>query len=481
MSKAGVIASLVIALVLAVVAAVVLPEPKGIVRSRQLLSFHPSEVRALHVRVADGREQVVERAADGVWYYVWADGKRWPINRTNIDGALRMLSALSGEREAEVGDRAGWNQIEIELNDGGAWRMSCSPTVLGGARAVRVEGPGGEVFSANVQGEVLTALFETGLGPWRVMRALPELSLNISRVGLETPTGSIQLVRLGERWRMIEPRAVAADGVAVQALLRRLAAVKVIRFIQGDTDREELGLDEPIARAVIERQLAPGSQTGTGTSARRVDRRTLTVGGAANVEATRVFAEIRQQVIAPDGTVEAESSVIVETDTRAFDGILAGAAGFISRHAAEVPASEVGAVTICFEDRQSRLDLTIDGWVRRVEDGPSERVLLEEEELIRALLTLLCETDASKVQMVEGEQTDRAFEIELGSLSGQPLERMRVRFDNDTGEIIVGSSGVRWAYDGQAAGAERLMAWLAREIGGADAGGEDSGGGGDGG
>ena len=133
MSKAGVIASLVIALVLAVVAAVVLPEPKGIVLSRQLLSFHPSEVRALHVRAADGREQVVERAADGVWYFVWAGGKRWPINRSNIDGALRMLSALSGEREAEVGDRAGWNQIEIELNDGGAWRMSCSPTVLGGA------------------------------------------------------------------------------------------------------------------------------------------------------------------------------------------------------------------------------------------------------------------------------------------------------------------------------------------------------------
>ena len=76
---------------------------------------------------------------------------------------------------------------------------------------------------------------------------------------------------------------MAADGVAVQALLRRLAAVKVLRFIEGDTAREELGLDEPIARAVIERQLAPGSQTGTGASARRIDRRTLTVGGAANV------------------------------------------------------------------------------------------------------------------------------------------------------------------------------------------------------
>ena len=58
---------------------------------------------------------------------------------------------------------------------------------------------------------------------------------------------------------------------------------------------------------------------------------------------------------------------------------------------------------------------------------------------------------------------------------------MRVRFEDDTGEVMVGSSGVRWAYDGQAVGAERLMAWLVREVGGAEAGGEDSGGGGDGG
>jgi len=255
MSKTGVIVALVMAVVLAVVAAIVLGPQKPTTTGGPLLPVQPSQIVAIRVLTTDGASQTIERETRGGWVYVAADGGRWPIERTAIDNALRLLAALRIEPDVDVGrptdgentdehDWQTWPGFAVTLTSGEVWGVACQTMVIGGRRLVRVEPPAGsgaEVVVARVEGEILAALIETGVGAWRVRRALPEVSPDTTRVRLETPAHTVQLVRRGNRWRLIEPVAVAADDAAVQMLLRRLAGVAVHRFVADDADRAGLG------------------------------------------------------------------------------------------------------------------------------------------------------------------------------------------------------------------------------------------------
>ena len=474
MSKTGVIVSLVVAVVLAVVASVVLPPEERAQALRAILPFHPSQIVGINVRTTKGDEQTIERQIQGGWVYVVGDGERWPIERVAIDNALRLLVALSAEHKADRKGRDEWETwpwFSVMLEGGQAWRMWCEPKVMGGGRSVRVQPPDDEAFTARVEGDILGALIETGLGAWREKLALPGLSADTSRIRLESPTQTLQLVRRSGRWRLTSPVAVAADSAAVEMLLRYLAAVEVNRFVTGDVDRASLGLDNPISVAMIEREIVSGTQ---GNLVRKTQRRRLIVGGAADVAVTRFSAEITRTLTGPGGTVEESSSTIVQVSAKGLSRIVSSPTEYISKRAAEVAAESVGTITVRTLDGDVRFDRTVDGWFKRPgvqEDGESPdaneqntptRVLLDGEERLAFFLRQLCNTDAASVGIGNRFDTSELFEIELGSLTGQPLESITLSATN-AGEIIATKGEVYWVIQGNL---DQVIVWLLEQASG---------------
>jgi Domain of unknown function (DUF4340) len=469
MSKAGVIVALVMAVALAVAAAIVLGPQTPTTTGGPLLPVQPSQIVAIHVNTVAGRDQSIEREIRGGWVFVADDGGRWPIDRTAIDNALRLLVALNAEREGEGGDGGddwkAWPGFDVTLETNEVWRLRCEPTVIGGSRSVHVRPPDDEAFTARVEGEILTALIETGVGAWRIKRALPDVSPDTTRIRLESPSQTVQLVRRGGRWRLIEPVAVAADDAKAQMLLRYLAGVEVNRFVASDADRASLGLDDPISVAVLEREIVSGTQ---GNMVRKTERRRLVVGGAADVAASRFSAEVTRTLVGPDGTVEEKSSTIVEVTAKSLGRIVSAPTPYVSRRVAEVAAANVGAITIRTLAGDVRFDKTIDGWFRREVDaetaatpprqpeGDRTRVLIEGERRLAALLGQLCETDARSVGIGTRVDAQELCEITLGSLGGQPLETMTLS-TTGPGEIIAIKGEVYWVLAGNL---DEVLSWL---------------------
>jgi len=467
MSKPAVIGSLILAIVLAGLAAFLLRPTPPAPTASPILAFRPSDVEEIRI-VLPGKVERLIRAGEG-WSHLVAgepEESAWPVSPSNVEGALRLLTAMIGEPiDPGEAPRTGSQAPVIEIDVGSSlgvrtWRLLASPVALGGRRAITVVSPSGEMTHARVEGEIFDALLDTGPLAWREMFALPGVSLDTSRIAMRTQRGLVTLLRSRGQWLMSDPVPAPAHEPAVTDLLQRLAGIRLERFIdEPEADPEAAyGLDNPEAQVRLEREIRRA--TAGGEVERTIEVRDLTIGDPADLAGELRFARVTRTFrrAAPDATPEVSERIVV-IQHASLERIAPQAAVYIDPRTLQRPPEDIGGVEVVTLRSESpevitSLSRTLDGWQRTIPDSP---IILKQEKRLEAFIREMCAAAADSV--VIDPPTGSligAVGVEFKTLGAAPIAKVTV------GAVVEGQGESSVAYIGVRSG--KVIRVYKREI-----------------
>ena len=466
MSKTGVIVALVVALLLAAAVFFVGGKRSAPPAAGPLLAFDPAKVVELRVERPDGRYEAVRRGGQaGLWYVALGESgpeRVWPADAGRMRAALRILSTLESDQQAEPGAAVekGAPQVRLSLEDQSARTMRVSARTLAGSVLVEVSGLPGVVGSraAWVGADVGAMLVGTGPKEWRDRSALPGLGPDASRITLKGEKGTISLARIQGRWGLRAPVQEVADSAAVAKLLAVLGNILVEDFLDNGPP-DHTGLDRPVATLSIE------SDQRDADGKVHTSSRTLSVGQQADIAGKSVFAALTSEgdAVGRVVTVSAEGLAGLTTDPSAY----------VSRQSVQAPAADIGGVSITPADgvaRQFRRD--IEGWSMVRQAGAAIPCSKADADAIGNLLELLAQMPAESVAISVGWPPSWAEQagfpvaaIDVASAAGTPIAKIDVLSatfpaKGKTAQVVIQSGDVWRVYAVDAS--SPLVSWLRR-------------------
>ncbi|MBL0922533.1 MAG: DUF4340 domain-containing protein [Phycisphaerales bacterium] len=377
----------------------------------RLLDFSPASITGMTVRI-DGREYAAARTPSGDWELLPPAGSTlapWPLNAGNVRAALSVLADLRFDPTDDPGEDATAGAVAtLTTDEGDAHTVAFIGQPVGG-RALAVAQNGAGRRAGFVEAPARDMLVNPGPRGWRVMQAMPGVGVEVSRVRVTTPGGTLLLGQVGGSWTLREPVAARADATAVQNVLATLTSIPIERFIDdGSIDRAGAGLAAPTLRIVAEtdaRDVLPG-----GDVAVRTRTRTLDVGAAADLEARSLFAS-------PDG-----GATIFTIPAGALRALPVDALACIARAASGVAPTDVGMAHVRFVGGVERgCRRGMDGWDELAPDGA---MLPLEPEPVQDMLDFLSARLPAEVRLVDGD-TDVGVPwatVTLFGFADEPLE-----------------------------------------------------------
>ena len=442
------------------------------VGNQTLLRIPIDPARVDRIEVLEGEDRVVvERAgwSPTGWVLRWReDGLEmaWAAREQRVRGALRALSsARLGARDAG-GDERVERAWTLRLSDGSRVRVELLEGGVGGRRGVRVfDGREGEGTAAWAGRDLASALAPEAMMAWRDGVALPRVGSGASAVTIEGRGARVSLARSRGAWYVREPVVARCEPGVVEDVLGRLASLDAGEgggLWVGASDDAVTGLDEPIA--VIELETTRQIPEGDGFR-REVTRQRLEVGGTARAAGATRFVRARSDTIV-EGSPDPErrlGPVVLAMDVSALSKLTASVEAYVSRTAGEVRAADVGAVRVLLAAGANAGVFRRDrrGGVREGEDrsvGGDDRIAIE------ALLRLICESPADRVEVLGAESAvdGRVCEVRLESLGGTVLGSYEVGVGDDGRSLTLRDGAVFWIFEG--AERERIVAWLRRVL-----------------
>lgn len=373
-----------------------------------LLGVTPSQVRAIRIAPVGGVAASVERAPDGAWALRRdGDESAWPINPSNARGAVRVLSELRPLADAPPDTTINETlAIEVTLNSGDTRSLHIDGETLAGRRLART-GDGRTVF---IDAQVVDAFTSTGPLAWRRKIALPGVGVEVSRITLQGPDGSLELARTGSSWRIDEPVRMRASPSRVRELINTLVRAGVQRFIDDPADAADAPVGGERTRLTIACRI----------DERRIDEHgevvvtprtvTLHLGAPADVEGAAYFARTGEgQTLVVDGTL-ADAPL----DPTAYASPTAAAAA---------PADVGGLIIRPSSGAERGYRRGIDGWRRMRPDGSLEPATGEP---VEDLLTFLTQRLAPEVRFERPEGAEPLGVVTLLDFASAPLETIAV-------------------------------------------------------
>lgn len=430
MSKVGVIVALVVMLLLA--GALWLASGKGTkvpAASGPLLAFDPARAVELRVTRADGTYEAARRGrVPGDWDIILGGAgteQVWPANPGRVRAALRILSTLEAQQDADGGLEPGAPEFAIKMEGGATRAMRVSAKPLGGRVLVQVQG----TRSAWVTQDIGDMLVGTGIKEWRERSAFPGLGPETSRITLKGEKGAVALARVQGKWGVREPVQEAAEADAIVKLITVLQNVEVTDFLDAGQP-ERTGLDTPVATITVEADQRDADGT------LHTSSRTLAIGQQADIAGKAVFASMRWGTEARTVTVAAERLASMTTD----------AAAYVSRRSINAPESEIGKVEVLTLGTPARVlhvyERTLDGW----KEATAGALTPEDAGKMHAALALLTQLPADAVVVGTPPQSwgsagpDGHFvaqsTVRFSSLGGTPLAELDMCQSHDDPPVI---------------------------------------------
>ncbi|MFN0132128.1 MAG: hypothetical protein ACKVW3_06310 [Phycisphaerales bacterium] len=449
MSTRAVVVMLAITLLLGSAAFVALRMPRAAdTHAGPLLTFDPARVVALRLRAADGTEQIIERVGEE-WHVRVGGGGPWPAAMQTVRGGLRFLADLTPERaEREQGDFSDGVRLDITLTDGTSQTLRVAARAVGGL--VLAAGSNASKSTENgeragwVSADLHGLLVATGLKAWRDPAAIPGLGPDVWRISLEAGGAEVEMARQQGRWSLRKPIQAPADSEAIDRLVRRLASVTVVDFLdEGAAERVQTDA------ATIEVEWAERSEAGG--EPRRWIRR-LVIGSATDLggRAISARAEVQRGAEPVQGR---QVSVLAEP----LAELKADAAVVMSRRSIEAPPADVGRIEIraCDGPGTTRfVARTLDGWTL---DG--RPVSKDDAGAVEGLLLVLASAKAAQIVIGTGPPLTQARCVTMATVGETPIAEVRVGIV-DGGRVAIRIGEVTRIYAEPAAAAAH--AWLAR-------------------
>jgi len=381
----------------------------------RLLEFSPSDIEGMHVRNADSVQAVV-RDDSGEWALLpgpVASAAAWPVNPGNVRAALSVLADIRFEVAADPGETPDAPSIRLDRADGMSMRIEFPGQPVGGRTLAVATDAESERRAGFVDASIREMLLNPGPRGWRVMTAMPGVGVEVSRVRISTPTGELLLGQVAGKWSLREPVGARADDAAVQNLLATLTSLQIERFVDdGVVDPDAAGLREPKLRIIAATDARVIGDDGEVSV--RTTERTLSIGGAADMEGNLLFAS-------PDlgttiFTIAAHGLRALPTDPLAC----------IARSATGVLPSNVGMAHIRFPGGAERgCRRGLDGWDELATDG---RMLPLEMEPVQDMLDFLSARIPPTVRILElGEQAGAPWAtVTLFGFADEPLDTVEL-------------------------------------------------------
>ncbi|MCW5753427.1 MAG: hypothetical protein KIT24_01825 [Phycisphaeraceae bacterium] len=434
-----------------------------------LLAFSPSSVHELIITGPDWHRAYHFRRVDGRWHLRMPpagsppeSATAWPVDSQRVDAVLMILrDRLEAVGAAAPPDAA----VQVVLRAGNGEHHVRFEAAGPGAK-VRVWGTGPEatVRQGLADREVRELFEERSLQTWRTALVLPDAVSGGSRLMLQSGSQQVRLGQVRGRWAVLEPALGPADSAFVAATLRAVASLPVAAFEDSIVpDAPELGLDRPAARIRLERDVRTLEGEGAAMStvvSELVLGPLADVGGTHSLGVARAWVE--RSSAAPDPLW---GPVVVRVPADYLRPLKADPLAYVSRRAIGVQAADVQTIVlrrIGTEDGAAvRFQRTSAGW-----ESQDERVLLEDEQHLMRLITLLTESTAGAIlkDVLAGIEPLASVEVHaIGLGSPRPI---RVGLLEAGGVILAPSlvvddgSGVFRLYE--RAPLESLVVWISR-------------------
>ena len=202
-----------------------------------IIKVDPSDVVKLTVKVKPADAVTIETAGAGKWQIT--SPKQYPADPQTVYGILSSLSGLNGDRvvdeKATNLKQYGLDQPSVEIdvtgkNHGVRSLLLGDDTVAGGDAYATVAGSGKVLTLATYN----KTSFSKTLNDLRDKSLLTVDADKVSQVELVKKPETLAFTRSKDGWQMVKPSASAADGAAVDNLVRTLASAKMDLSATGD-------------------------------------------------------------------------------------------------------------------------------------------------------------------------------------------------------------------------------------------------------
>ncbi len=398
----------------------------------------------------------------GVWVMRWKDAggaeRSWPAAASRVRGALRLLADLRVDPVAPEGAPSD-GEIRVALRgSSGAREMRLASSAVAGRTRVRVaDGAGVALGDA-----ALLQVFGSGTtDTWREPSIFGAEITDASRLMIGAQGNEVILSRVGRNWGMQKPRVAPADEPVISTVLNAMASVAARSVLGRATTDTESAFARGTSQIIVEstrRDLE-------GSDARRWALvQSVTIGGAADVAGTSVFA--RLEAMSEDAATGAREvlwgPVIAVVDASALNAIPADPFAYFSRVSLRTAAPDIGA--LAFEPAGPMLSRawtakrTAQGWASG--EGPAG---LHASAALDKLLDLLTRERADAVQAEEPAGFVGAADVTATSVDGQVDEEFRLLVPSPgpaagRGVLVVYAGGARRTYSSP--NAANIAEWL---------------------
>jgi len=316
-----------------------------------LAGFDVGRVERLEIGSAGGPAITISLSdrVPGIWVMRWKDAggveRTWPAVASRVRGALRLLGDLRIDPGAAgLAGADGDVRVVLRAADGAERELRLGAGAVAGQTRVRAsDGSQDRVALADAS---LAQVFQAaGVEAWREPSLFGTEIADASRLVVGAPGSEIVLSRVGRSWGMQKPRVEPADEPVITAVLNALASAGAKGFPPRSTAESGAALELSTTRVVVEsiRREARG-----GEMRRWSVVQGITVGGAADVGGTALFASLSAGVEDPatGASTPLWGPVEVTVDRDALNAVPADPAAYVARVASRLAGPDVVAISV---------------------------------------------------------------------------------------------------------------------------------------
>lgn len=364
----------------------------------RLISFAPSQVVNVDVRLPDASTQRLSRRSSDAWEVLLptttdpagARPVRWPASTDRVRAFLRILDRLRGLPASDSPPPASTTlTITSELGETATFGLPAAS--LGGRSVVHVQprsaaDPSSAPFVTT--DELPRLLADGGIIHWLDQRAFAGLGGRVTEIAVTSAAGTMTIARRGAAWRIESPFPAPAEPALIDELL---AALLTLPFASPTTpERASREPPPPYADATtITLTASTRRPSPDGSIATETTRHTLTTLGPVG-QSGQVPVSLLAASVGPD-TEPLLGPLAATIDAQRLTEIVRQPAFYIARRAVAAEPSDIQALALVLPSGTT-IDLvrTPAGWAR---DGTA--LPTPDATPIEALVTLLTRTPAA--------------------------------------------------------------------------------------
>lgn len=365
-------------------------------RDAVALPINAADVVGVAVKTAGG-ERAVKRDASGGWVFLWqvptpavaggaatgaanggaaapvsqTESASWPVDPTPVQELLRSLADLKPSPDDRGGSMPS-NPVLVSLTmrDGSMRFVRISAAPVGGRTLVDIDGK----TAFNADAAVLKQATEPGPSGWRVMRAVPTATSDLTRLSIVSREETLSFSKQEGRWFLSRPVSARTSAQGVGTLLDGIGRIAIERFVEDGSrpDAAATGLNSP--RMIITAERENRTLDAAGAVVAETRRRDVFIGGPADATGNTFYA-----------SSDASGSPLFIVNASSLTSISTAARTYLDVTASGTSPADVGLVTVKAGKQEVGYRRQNGAWYKVLPGGKTEKKPVDSKQITEAI------------------------------------------------------------------------------------------------